>query len=126
MSLCKQLTSLLCLEFNGKETSSMVSLSLTEEQDRGLHLLTSLQELWFRGYPNLLLLPANLRSLVSLKHPRISCPSISGLPEMAPSCQLYVHDCSEELSQHCKKWEERRREMTDETALTEILHRLHH
>jgi hypothetical protein len=59
MFLCKHLTSLQCLDFNGEETSLMVSL--TEEQERELQRLTSLQQLRFCGYPNLLLLPANLR-----------------------------------------------------------------
>ncbi|CAD6254946.1 unnamed protein product [Miscanthus lutarioriparius] len=109
MSLCKQLTSLRYLDFCGNRTSQMVNL--TEEQERALQLLTSLQELHFGYYPNLLLLPADLRSLVSLKSLRIlSCPSISGLPEMPASYRLLVHDCSEELAQRCKEWEERRRE----------------
>jgi hypothetical protein len=84
MSLCKQLTSLQCLVFRGEETCSMVRL--TEEQERALQLLTSLQQLQFFHYPNLLFLPANLRSLVSLWFLRIYfCPSISGLPEMDTS-----------------------------------------
>ena len=90
-------------------------VNLTEEQERALQLLTSLRELHFGGYPNLLLLPADLRSLVSLKSLRIySCPSISGLPEMTASCDLYVHDCSEELAQRFEEWELRRREMIDD------------
>lgn len=113
LSLCKQLTSLRYLDFWGKRMSPMVSL--TEEQERALQLLTSLQELHFGGYPNLLLLPADLRSLVALKSLRIySCPSISGLPEMPASCDIYVHDCSEELAQHFEEWELRRREMIDD------------
>jgi hypothetical protein len=109
MPFCKQLTSLRCLEFDGDETSPMVSL--TEEQERALQLLTSLQELKFRDYPNLQLLPANLRSLVSLKVLGIwSCPIISELPELDISCRLEVDDCSEELSQRCKEWQLRRRE----------------
>ncbi|XP_066336422.1 putative disease resistance protein At3g14460 [Miscanthus floridulus] len=110
MSFCKQLTSLRYLDFCGNRTSQMVNL--TEEQERALQLLTSLQHLHFGGYPNLLLLPAaDLRSLVSLKSLTIfSCPSISGLPEMPASCRLRVGDCSEELAQRCKEWEERRRE----------------
>ncbi|CAD6254954.1 unnamed protein product [Miscanthus lutarioriparius] len=109
LSLCKQLTSLRNLDFWGNRTSPMVHL--TEEQERALQLLTSLRELHFGGYPNLLLLPADLRSLVSLKSLTIfSCPSISGLPEMPASCRLRVHDCSEELAHRCKEWQERRRE----------------
>jgi hypothetical protein len=96
MSLYKQLTSLRCLEFNGKRTSSMVSL--TEEQEKALQLLTSLKNLRFWHYPNLRLLPADLRSLVSLKSLNIwPYPSISELPKMDTSCELLVGGCSEEL-----------------------------
>jgi len=111
MPLCKQLTSLRCLVLKGKETSLMVSL--TKEQERALLLLTSLQWLHFGCYPNLQLLPADLRSLVSLEVLRIwSCPSITGwLPEMDTSCRLVVEDSSEELSWRCKEWEVRRREI---------------
>jgi hypothetical protein len=36
---------------------------------------------------------------------------------MDTSCRLDVQDCSEELSQQCKEWEEWRREMIhDETV----------
>ncbi|KAJ1274038.1 hypothetical protein BS78_05G032700 [Paspalum vaginatum] len=110
MSLCKQFTSLKVLQFCGEGTSSMVSL--TEEQERALQLLTFLQFLGFADYPNLISLPANLRSLVTLYELTIiSCPRISGLPEMATSCILRVCDCSEELSTLCEEWEQRRMAM---------------
>ncbi|KAJ1274037.1 hypothetical protein BS78_05G032600 [Paspalum vaginatum] len=97
----------------GKRTSSMVSL--TEEQERALQLLTSLQTLGFMGYPNLISLPANLRSLVNLKRLSIcSCPSISGQPELVTSCTLDVYDCSQELSTLCKEWDQRRKAMDDD------------
>ncbi|OEL37225.1 hypothetical protein BAE44_0001756 [Dichanthelium oligosanthes] len=110
MSLCKQLTSLQRLEFQGGGMSSMVKL--TDEQERALQLLNSLQLLEFSCFPNLLSLPANLRSLISLKYVNIiSCPSISGLPEMATTCSLFVSDCSEELSSRYKEWLQRREMM---------------
>jgi hypothetical protein len=93
-------------------------VSLTEEQERLLQLLTSLQELQFWGHPNLLSLPANLGSLVSLKHLSIYfCPSISELPEMDTLCRLSVYDCGEELFQRCKEWEERRKEMSNDKVV---------
>ncbi|OEL20367.1 hypothetical protein BAE44_0018614 [Dichanthelium oligosanthes] len=114
MSLCKQLTSLQYLEFRGEGISSMVKL--TDEQERALQLLNSLQLLRFSDFPNLLSVPANLRSLVSLKAVDIfSCPSISGLPEMATTCRLYVSDCSEELSSRYEEWQQPREMMEDET-----------
>lgn len=112
MPLCKQLTSLRWLQFQGEGKSSMVRL--TGEQERALQLLSSLHSLYFCGYPNLLWLPANLRSLVSLQSLNIaSCPSISGLPEMTTSCGLYVYNCNEKLSTRCVEWQQWRQEMID-------------
>lgn len=105
--LCKQLTSLRRLEFNpqfGEQREIMVSL--TEEQERALQLLTSLQKLEFSSCPNLLSLPANLHSLTSLETLCISyCKSITRLPDMGlpPSLmKLQLSNCSEELGAHCR------------------------
>ncbi|OEL13518.1 hypothetical protein BAE44_0025462 [Dichanthelium oligosanthes] len=105
-----ELTSLQLAYCTGEGMSSMVKL--TEEHERVLQVLNSLQDLEFWDYPNLLSLPAaNLQSLVSLKALNIiSCPSISRLPEMATSCTLDVIDCSEELSKQYVEWKEWRRE----------------
>ncbi|XP_051219893.1 disease resistance protein RGA2-like [Lolium perenne] len=106
--LCKQLTSLRCLQFGpqlGEQPEIMVSL--TEEQERALQPLTSLQELEFSSCPNLLSLPANLHSLTSLKRLYIKdCKSITRLPDMGlpPSLRyLALLDCSEELGAHCRR-----------------------
>ncbi|KAM0855404.1 hypothetical protein ACQ4PT_049798 [Festuca glaucescens] len=84
--LCKQLTSLRLLQFGlgfGEQPEIMVSL--TEDQERALQLLTSLQKLEFRRCQNLLLLPANLHSLTSLETLYIfNCKSITRLPDMGP------------------------------------------
>ncbi|XP_051219878.1 uncharacterized protein [Lolium perenne] len=103
--LCKQLTSLRRLQFGpqlGEQPEIMVSL--TEEQERALQLLTSLQELRFST--SFLSLPANLHSLTSLKMLHIrDCKSITRLPEMGlpPSLRnLGLCNCSEELSAHCR------------------------
>ncbi|KAM3389861.1 hypothetical protein ACQJBY_011797 [Aegilops geniculata] len=109
MPLCKQLTSLTHLEFcsrsveqRERERESLVNL--TGEQERGLQLLTSLQELRFWGYPNLLSLPENLHSLTSLEGLSIChCQSITRLPDMGlpPSLRdLVLFYCSEELGMH--------------------------
>jgi hypothetical protein len=112
MPLCKQLTSLRWLRFQGEGKSSMVRL--TGEQESALQLLSSLHSLYFGFYPNLLSLPANLRSLVSLQSLAItSCPSISWLPEMTTSCGLYVYNCNEKLSTRCVEWQQWRQEMID-------------
>jgi Leucine-rich repeat (LRR) protein len=106
--LCKQLTSLRRLELGpqfGEQPENMVSL--TEEQERALQLLTSLQELRFSMGPNLLSLPANLNSLTSLKRLYIrDCKSITRLPDMGlpPSLRyLLLFDCTEELGAHCRR-----------------------
>ncbi|XP_047068854.1 disease resistance protein RGA2-like [Lolium rigidum] len=105
--LCKQLTSLRLLQFGpgfGEQPEIMVSL--TEDQERALQLLTSLQKLEFRRCQNLLLLPANLHSLTSLETLYIfNCKSITRLPDMGlPSSlrNLQLSNCSEELGAHCR------------------------
>ncbi|KAF7003718.1 hypothetical protein CFC21_103974 [Triticum aestivum] len=107
MPFCKQLTSLTHLEFSsrgGKQGESLVSL--TEEQERALQLLTSLQELRLCMCPNLSLLPANLHSLTSLETLSIMhCTCIRSLPDMGlpPSLRyLQLSNCSEELGMHCR------------------------
>lgn len=81
-------------------------MGLTEEQERALQLLTSLEYLIFWHLPNLLSLPANLASLTSLKWLHIGdCPRITRLPEMGlplSLTQLYVSGCSEELHMQCR------------------------
>ncbi|KAK1685429.1 hypothetical protein QYE76_046277 [Lolium multiflorum] len=106
--LCKQLTSLRRLELGpqvGEQPEIMVSL--TEELERALQLLTSLQELRFSMFPNLLSFPANLHSLTSLRRLYIwYCKSITRLPDMGlpPSLRsLQLYDCSEELGEHCRR-----------------------
>jgi hypothetical protein len=81
-------------------------VSLTEEQERALQLLTSLRQLNFYSYQNLEFLPANLRSLDSLEELHIvRCPRILRLPEMGlpPSLKyLLLCGCSEELCMQCR------------------------
>ncbi|KAK1685431.1 hypothetical protein QYE76_046279 [Lolium multiflorum] len=103
---CKQLTSLRLLQFGlgfGEQPEIMVSL--TEDQERALQLLTSLQKLEFRRCQNLLLLPANLHSLTSLETLYIfNCKSITRLPDMglpASLRNLQLFNCSEDLGAHC-------------------------
>ncbi|XP_044326112.1 disease resistance protein RGA2 isoform X2 [Triticum aestivum] len=107
MPLCKQLTSLTHLEFRSRSVEQRESLvNLTGEQERGLQLLTSLQELRFQGFPNLLSLPENLHSLTSLERLSIyHCQSITRLPDMGlpPSLRhLELFYCSEELGMHSR------------------------
>ncbi|XP_048559205.1 uncharacterized protein LOC125539739 [Triticum urartu] len=101
---CKQLTSLRRLQFGSAYSASLVNL--TDEQERALQLLTSLQELQFLRCPNLLSLPAILYSLTSLGTLSIvHCRSITRLPDMgfAPSLShLEVAYCSEELGMECR------------------------
>uniref|UniRef100_A0A0D9W9P6 BED-type domain-containing protein n=1 Tax=Leersia perrieri TaxID=77586 RepID=A0A0D9W9P6_9ORYZ len=79
-SFCKHLTSLQRLELSicGRKVTR-----LTDEQERALQLLTSLQELQFEHGYNLIDFPTGLHSLPSLKRLGISfCKSIARLPEM--------------------------------------------
>nr|AVK42835.1 CNL3 [Triticum monococcum] len=107
MPLCKQLTSLTHLQFCSRSVQQEESLvNLTGEQERGLQLLTSLQELKFSWYKNLLSLPANLHSLTSLERLSITlCKSITRLPDMGlPTSlrSLELLNCSEELAIKCR------------------------
>jgi hypothetical protein len=102
-SWCMHLTSLERLEFMFHEKVT----SLTDEQERALQLLTSLQELMFNYCHYLEELPAGLYSLPSLKRLEVdNCWRISRLPEMGlpPSLEeLEISDCSEELMEQCRK-----------------------
>ncbi|EEC78037.1 hypothetical protein OsI_17469 [Oryza sativa Indica Group] len=102
-SFCKNLTSLQYLELcsHGLEMER-----LTDEEERALQLLTSLQELRFNCCYNLVDLPTGLHNLPSLKRLEIwNCGSIArplekGLP---PSLEeLAIVDCSNELAQRCR------------------------
>uniref|UniRef100_A0A453MJA8 BED-type domain-containing protein n=1 Tax=Aegilops tauschii subsp. strangulata TaxID=200361 RepID=A0A453MJA8_AEGTS len=106
MSVCKQLTSLQYLQLENWEFVTR----LTEEQERGLQLLKSLQELefWDCSY-DLKYLPAALHSLPSLKRLKISgCLGISRLPEQGLPLslkQLDISNCSKVFNDHCKSLE---------------------
>ncbi|WVZ83688.1 hypothetical protein U9M48_030812 [Paspalum notatum var. saurae] len=82
---------------------------LTTEQEDGLKLLTSLQELQFHFCHKLQCLPAMLHTLPSLKRLKIyQCPAISSLPKdgLPISLQeLEVAYCgNEELKQQCRNF----------------------
>lgn len=103
MSVCKQLNSLQRLELENWEFVTR----LTEEQERGLKLLTSLEELEFRGCSSdLKYLPAGLHSLPSLKRLKINgCLGISRLPEQGLPFSLQeldISNCSKVFNDHCK------------------------
>ncbi|BAS76680.1 Os02g0118800 [Oryza sativa Japonica Group] len=107
--LCKQLTALRELMFLGKQGEGYdgeTMVSLTEEQERALQLLTSLRVLAFSHLQNLKSLPTNLQSLDCLDELYISvCPSILRLPQMGlpPSLRyLSLYRCSEELCVQCR------------------------
>ncbi|XP_052153150.1 putative disease resistance protein At3g14460 isoform X1 [Oryza glaberrima] len=102
-SFCKNLTSLQYLELcsHGLEMER-----LTDEEERALQLLTSLQELRFNCCYNLVDLPTGLHNLPSLKRLEIwNCGSIARLLEkgLPPSLEeLAIVDCSNELAQQCR------------------------
>lgn len=107
--LCKQLTALRELMFLGKQGEGYdgeTMVSLTEEQERALQLLTSLRVLAFSHLQNLKSLPTNLQSLDCLDELYITvCPSILRLPQMGlpPSLRyLSLYRCSEELCVQCR------------------------
>jgi hypothetical protein len=81
-------------------------LVLTEEQGRALVLLKSLEELEFNYCTSLVVLPAELHLLPSLKRLELfSCSGISRLPETGLPLSLDVLEiewCSEELAGQCR------------------------
>ncbi|XP_022679388.1 F-box/LRR-repeat protein 15-like isoform X1 [Setaria italica] len=102
-SFCKCLTSLRRLELH--DPTGEVT-GLTEEQERALPHLTSLQELRFEDFTYLESLPVGLHSLSSLKRLEIiACHWISRLPEkgLPPSLEeIEISGCSEELTDECR------------------------
>nr|CAB3488308.1 unnamed protein product [Digitaria exilis] len=98
-SFCKCLTSLQRLEIHECTTGEV--RRLTDEQERALQLLMSLQELQFENYFHLEDLPVGLYSLPSLKKLEIdNCQRISSLSEknLPPSLEeLQIRYCSKEL-----------------------------
>jgi hypothetical protein len=106
MPFCKQLTSLTHLQFrNWRSEQRQSMVSLTEEQERALELLSSLQELRFMC-SDLLSLPTNLHRLTSLESLCITgCQSIARLPDtgLPPLLSLLsLSGCSEGLGTQCR------------------------
>ncbi|KQJ84678.1 putative disease resistance protein At3g14460 [Brachypodium distachyon] len=101
-SFCKRLTSLHSLQLRLWRTGVT---RLTEEQERALVLLKSLQELTFYGCYRLMHLPAGLHTLPSLKRLKIEyCSRILRLPETGlPDSleELEIISCSDELDEEC-------------------------
>ncbi|KAM3245517.1 hypothetical protein ACQJBY_056696 [Aegilops geniculata] len=99
-SFCKGLTCLRSLTLTLSDATR-----LTDEQERALLLLRSLQELHFNDC-ELMDLPARLRVHPSLKTLKIiDCSLIAGLPNegLPPSLEkLEIYDCSVELSKQCR------------------------
>ncbi|KAM3223353.1 hypothetical protein ACQJBY_056985 [Aegilops geniculata] len=100
MSFCKGLTCLRSLTL-----MFLNATRLTDDQERALLLLRSLQKLCF-DYCDLVDLPSGLRRLPSLKTLAIiSCEDIAGLPNegLPPSLEeLVIDECSDELSEKCR------------------------
>ncbi|KAF8649666.1 hypothetical protein HU200_064206 [Digitaria exilis] len=109
-SFCKGLTSLQRLVLHGGTTGE--ERRLTDEQERALRLLTSLQELEFEFCEDLEDLPVGLHRLNSLKKLEIAyCYRISSLSEkdLPPSLEeLEIWSCSEELTDVCRMLATRR------------------
>lgn len=82
---------------------------LTEEEEKALQLLTSLQTLRFQYCPFLPCLPQGLHTLSSLRVLQVVlCPKIRSLPMggLPTSLQnIWVTDCSAELHEQVKKLE---------------------
>jgi hypothetical protein len=91
--------------------------AFTEEQEKALCHLTSLQVLDFCYCPDLQSLPNELYCFQSLKKLSIkACPGLQSLPEKglpASLQELYVSNCSVELKEQCRKMKNIRRVYVD-------------
>ncbi|CAM0908514.1 unnamed protein product [Alopecurus aequalis] len=103
------LTTSFCQGLRSLQSLSLQSIQeprLTDEQERALLLLGSLQELLFIGSWKLLDLPVMLHSLHSLKILKITdCKGISRLPKegLPPSLEQFeIENCSSELLAECR------------------------
>nr|CAD41828.2 OSJNBb0085C12.7 [Oryza sativa Japonica Group] len=119
-SLCQHLISVQFLELYGDPYLYIRGVEvarLTDEQERALQLLTSLQELQFKSHDSLVDLPTGLHNLPSLKRLKIdNCKSIMRLPEkgLPPSLEeLHISNCSKELADHCRMLESKLMVSTD-------------
>ncbi|WVZ87173.1 hypothetical protein U9M48_033859 [Paspalum notatum var. saurae] len=106
ISLCKHITALQHLTLSSSRSHRRMT-RLSEEQDGALQQFTSLKELRFLCFNDLLSLPAVLHCLSSLKKLEIGhCPSISRLPDeglpIASMEELEIRGCSEELNKQCR------------------------
>jgi hypothetical protein len=101
-SFCEHLVSLKCLKIKEYVEKTM---KLTDEQEKALQLLTSLQDLRFEMM-NLEDLPVGLHKLPSLKRLKIkNCKRLSSLPEkgLPPSLkELDIIDCPGVLTDQCR------------------------
>ncbi|TVU14782.1 hypothetical protein EJB05_38275, partial [Eragrostis curvula] len=108
-SFCMRLTSLKRLDILSYCHDEEEITGLTDEQERALQRLTSLQELRFIHCEHLKNLPVGLHSLPSLRKLEIGkCPCITSLPEqgLPPSLEeLEIICCSEELVEQCRMQE---------------------
>ncbi|XBJ04587.1 hypothetical protein VPH35_023498 [Triticum aestivum] len=111
MSFCKHLTSLEHLQFYSLEKV----MRLTDEQERELVLLKSLQKLEIYYCFDLIDLPAGLHTIPSLKRLHIwDCPGISRLPEAGLPFsleELEINHCSKELADQCSLLETSKRKV---------------
>ncbi|VAH52049.1 unnamed protein product [Triticum turgidum subsp. durum] len=102
-SFCKHLTSLKRLQLYSLEKLTR----LTDEQERALVLLKSLERLTFFWCKELVDLPSRLRNLSSLKSLEIHfCKEISRLPEAGlPHSleELEIRFCSKKLEDECRR-----------------------
>ncbi|XBI94883.1 hypothetical protein VPH35_031446 [Triticum aestivum] len=109
-SFCKHLTSLQRLHLG-----PMKMTRLTDEQERALVLLKSLQELEFNRCRDLVDLPGGLHNLPSLKRLKIwDCLGISRLPEAGLPFsleELEINHCSKELADQCSLLETSKRKV---------------
>ncbi|XP_047058822.1 disease resistance protein RGA2-like [Lolium rigidum] len=81
--------------------------SLTEDEEKSLQMLTSLQSLKFESCQGLPSLPRGLRSLSSLRKLKVeACPEIQSLPKGGLPSSLYeiiVSECSTEIHEQARK-----------------------
>ncbi|KAJ3708325.1 hypothetical protein LUZ61_012030 [Rhynchospora tenuis] len=105
LPICQNLPSLTHLTFSDMEDGAHDVTAFTDDQERALMHLTSLQTLVFKNCPNLQFLPEMLYRMSKLKELHVvQCGRIRSLPDtgLPPSVEVLVIDRNSRLDTQCQ------------------------
>ncbi|KAJ1703846.1 hypothetical protein LUZ63_003625 [Rhynchospora breviuscula] len=105
LPICRNLASLTHLTFSDMEDGAHNVTALSDDQERALVQLTSLQTLVFKNCPNLQFLPERLYRMSKLKELHVvQCDRIGSLPDkgLPASLEVLVIDRNSRLGTRCR------------------------